>query len=333
MVKFDVWRAVLVGIFLVACMALAGTASATESRPQNDGSILPIPLTTNVDPDRAALGEKLFNDPRLSRGDVFACATCHQLDQGGDDGLARAVTNKGHADIFNTPTVFNSVYNFRQNWAGPFRTLEEQAIGAFTNPRHGNTTPAAAVRKLQRIPEYQIAFKAVYPTDGLTVDNLLNALAVYQKSLITPNAPFDQFPRGDSAAISADEKMGFELFRDHGCISCHPGRNVGGGMFQKVGVHLQYFTDRKTTQADLGRYTATGKEEDKHVFRVPSLRNVEVTAPYFHDGSISTLESAVTTMGKIQLGIDLSSDDVALIVKFLKTLTGEFRGRSLAAGK
>ena len=180
------------------------------------------------------------------------------------------------------------------------------------------------IAKLKSDREYTKRFSSVY-ADGITPDNVRNALATFERSLVTPNSKFDRFLRGERAAISNLEKDGYRRFKSLGCVACHQGVNVGGYMFQSMGVMGNYFKDRKTpvTEADLGRFAVTKREHDKHVFRVPSLRNVELTAPYFHDGSAATLEDAVKTMAKYQLGKDISTEETRAIVAFLKTLTGQ----------
>jgi cytochrome c peroxidase len=295
--------------------------------------IEPLPLTVELDPARVALGEKLFNDPRLSHDNAMPCSRCHQLAQGGDDGLRRSITNSGAPDVINAPTVFNSAFNFRQTWRGAFRTLEEQAQADLHNPRHAATTWAELLPKLEADPEYLAQFRQAYP-DGLRQENVLDAIATFERSLVTPNARFDRYLRGDQRALSVEEQRGYRLFKSYGCIACHQGINVGGNLFQKFGQFEDYFARRggPVTDADLGRYLVTRRAEDRYVFRVPSLRNVALTAPYLHDGSVKTLEEMVRIMARAQLGRRLPEEDVRAIVKFLHTLTGEYRGHSLAEG-
>lgn len=310
---------------VVALCLLAFADGWAETVPM----ITPLPQKTDADPQKARLGELLFNDPRLSRDDRLACATCHQLEQGGDDNLPRSLTNNGDDDVINAPTVFNAVFNFRQTWAGKYRTLEAQAESAIRNPRHGNTDWPVLLPKLKKIPAYLTAFDAVYPERGIQRDTVLDAIAVFERTLITPNAPFDLYLTGDAAAIGIEAKKGFALFKIRGCTSCHQGRNVGGSMFQKIGIYGNYLAGRTIDKADRGRIETTGKDADRHVFRVPSLRNVAVTAPYFHDGAVETLEEAVHLMGQLQLGTNLPQEEVALIIAFLRTLTGKYKGESL----
>jgi cytochrome c peroxidase len=322
-------KSVRCGVLLLVAWCFPVHASEPTSEP-----IQPIPLEPPpVDAREAALGEKLFNDPRLARNDALACASCHQLAQGGDDGLSRSVTNKGEADVVNAPTVFNAVFNYRQTWRGAFDTLEQQADDALQNMRHGNNEWDDLLAELRAISEYRRAFDEIYP-DGLTRASVLAAIASYERTLVTPNSRFDRWLRGERDALTAQEQRGYQHFKAHGCASCHQGTNVGGNLMMKLGVFEDYFKLRggPITPADLGRYQVTGEDDDRHVFRVAPLRNVAVTAPYFHDGSVTTLGRAVELMTRLQLGVAVDQDELneqADIVAFLKTLTGEYRGRPL----
>lgn len=305
-------------------------ASGCPAAQALDEPILPLPLTVDVDPERVTLGELLFNDPRLARNNALPCSSCHQLEQGGDDGLPRSITNNGEPDVVNAPSIFNRAFNFRQTWRGAFRTLEEQAEADLKNPRHAATTWDELLPKLEADAGYLAAFTKLY--GAVRKEHVLDAIATYERSLITPNAPFDRYLRGEANAISAEQQHGYALFKSYGCISCHQGINVGGNLFQKFGLFEDYFKLRGSpiTPADLGRFNVTQDERDRHVFRVPSLRNVAVTAPYFHDGSVEQLDRAVRVMARMQLGRIPPPDDVRAIVSFLESLTGEYRGRSLA---
>jgi len=321
----------LLGLFLLVDAVTAG-----ESKRGNDSVSLPdiepisaIPLKVDVNWDKVALGEKLFNDPRLSHDGFLACASCHQLDQGGDDGLPLSITNTGEPGVINAPTVFNSAFNFRLTWRGRFRTLDDQVEAVLHNPMEMNTNWTEILPKLQADADYTVLFSRLY-LDGIKGKNVLDAISNFQRSLITPNARFDQYLRGRRDALTEDEKQGYQLFRTYGCAACHQGVNVGGNLYQKLGIFMDYFAGRgKVTEADFGRFLETGADSDRYVFRVPSLRNVAVTAPYFHDGSVSDLEEAVQKMGEVQLGETLAKAEISLIVKFLRSLTGEYRGRSL----
>lgn len=292
--------------------------------------IFPLPLTLQLDERKVQLGEKLFHDPRLSKSGTMACVNCHQVSRNGADGLTKSITNDGTPDFTNAPTVFNVGFNFRQTWRGEFRTLEEQAEADLKNPRHSNTNWDELLPKLHLDAHYSASFADSY--GGVSREGVLDALATYERSLITPNARFDQFLRGKTNALSPEEKHGYRLFKEYGCIACHQGINVGGNLFQKIGIAAPFFKKSgKPGKADLGLFSVTKDEADKNVFKVPSLRNVAVTAPYFHDGSAADLDSAVDTMARVQLGAQLPAEHRRLLVAFLKTLTGEYRGRRLDA--
>jgi cytochrome c peroxidase len=292
--------------------------------------ISPTPPAVALDLDKVRLGEQLFYDVQLSRGDVVACASCHRLDRGGDDDRARSPSSADGAPLaFNTLTVFNAALSFRLNWRGNYRSLEEQNEAVLLDPRLMNTTWGELLGKLRAAPDYRTAFAAAYGSDPERAQ-VLDALAAFQRSLLTPNARFDRYLRGERDAITETEERGYQLFKAYGCVTCHQGVNVGGNLFQKFGIFEAPFpSDRDVAEADLGRFAITGEERDRFVFRVPSLRNVAVTAPYFHDGGAPTLERAVEVMGRKQLGRTLTEQEIGLIVGFLRTLTGEYRGRTL----
>lgn len=282
--------------------------------------ILPLPQQLQLNGPLVSLGEKLFRDKRLSRDQTLACSSCHDL---GRAGIEAYDTPARSPDGFNVPTIFNAGFHFKFLWIGRVETLEEQVESTVTSPTVLNNDWATILKRLRAAPEYQ--------GQQLDADLIKKAIAEYERSLFTPNAPFDRYLRGDAAAITAEEKKGYEIFKDLGCSSCHQGMLLGGNMLQKFGVFRlpdpqaeQHFSAR-----DLGRYAMTHQEADKFVFKVPSLRNVELTAPYFHNGSAITLEDAVAGMGRYQLGRELSKNEISAIVKFLKTLTGEWQGRRL----
>lgn len=287
--------------------------------------IQPVENDSMLDERKIELGKALFKDPRLSRDNTVSCASCHSLDTGGVDQRASSLGINGSAGSRNAPTVLNSGSNFKQFWDGRAETLEDQIDGPVQDPNEMGSTWPEVIAKLRASPEYVAEFGVLYP-DNIQAKNIKDAIATFERSLNTPGSRFDLFLRGDVNAITDDEKQGYQVFKSYGCISCHQGRNVGGNMFQTLGVMADYFADRgKVTRADLGRFNITGDERDRYVFKVPGLRNVELTGPYFHDGSISRLEKAVEVMGRYQLGRHLSPREVDLIVKFLKTLTGPHR--------
>jgi cytochrome c peroxidase len=289
----------------------------------------PLPETPSFERGAARLGAKLFNDTRLSSDGTIACSSCHDLMKGGDDGRVRSVGVGKRTGVINAPSVFNSSLNFVQFWDGRAKTLEEQIDGPITHPAEMGTSWNDVVAKLKRDPDYEKGFAAQY-SDGITAANVRSSIATFERTLLTHDAPFDRWLRGDKDALSSTQKAGYALFKSVGCVACHQGRNVGGNMFQRFGVLGDYFADRgNVTEADQGRYNVTKDDSDRFVFRVPSLRNVEHTAPYFHDGSAQTLVQAVQTMVKYQLGRNLSDAQIASIVEFLKSLSGKAPDTSL----
>ncbi|NWA01479.1 cytochrome-c peroxidase [Pseudomonas gingeri] len=294
-----------------------------------DEPLKPLPDIAQQDPRRVELGRQLFNEKRLSVNNSLSCATCHQLEKGGADDKPLSIGFHGATVGINTPTVLNAALNFRQFWNGRAESLEAQAEEVVQSPiEMGNTWPNI-IDTLVKDPAYQAAFRGAYP-DGVTAVNVQNALSTYERTLLTPNSRFDQYLQGNTEVLTLDEKYGYQRFKDYGCIACHQGVNIGGNMYQKFGVMGDYFKARgNPTEADLGRYLTTKAEEDRYVFKVPSLRNVALTAPYFHDASAKTLDEAVTVMFTYQLGRIPSDEDKRLIVLFLKTLTGELGGKPL----
>ena len=292
--------------------------------------IVPIPLSLALDPQRVALGERLFSDVRLSHNNTYSCTTCHPLERGGMDGQSRATTANETIPLRNTPTIFNVGLNATLNWDGITNTLEAHAELVLLNPKLMNTTWSELLAKLQADADYVTGFNTEYAA-GLTPANVLDALASFERSLLTPNSRFDRYLRGEQQALTAPEQQGYRLFTAYGCVACHQGINIGGNMYQKFGVFADPGGGESSAAVvDLGRYAVTKVPRDRAVFRVPSLRNVAVTAPYFHDGRARTLEDAVDTMSRVQLGMTLTHDEIGLIVQFLQTLTGEYRGRPVA---
>jgi cytochrome c peroxidase len=309
----------------------AATLAGAVGQPLGEEPITPLDPPETLDPGKVELGRLLFHEVRLSHGDVVACSTCHRLDLGGDDGQSRSIAADGRPLDFNTTTVFNAARNFRLNWRGNYRTLEEQNEAVLLDPRLMNTTWEEVLPKLSADPGYRGIFAAVYGT-GPDRASVLDALAVYQRSLVTTDGRFDRYLRGERGAITPDEERGYELFKAYGCIACHQGTNIGGNLFQKFGIFYDPFAQRaRKSEADLGRFAVTGKEADRYVFRVPSLRNVTATAPYFHDGSTATLTEAVEIMARSQLGRELPIADRDAIVAFLGTLAGQYQGRTVRA--
>lgn len=268
------------------------------------------------------LGQRLFNDKRLSKDNTISCASCHVLDQGGDDGLQHSVGIKGQTGDINAPTIFNSAYNFRLFWDGRANSLEEQVSGPVHHPKEMGSSWAEILGKLEQDDELLKEFTAIFD-DSLKAEHIESVIAEFQRSLITPSR-FDRYLKGDKTAITENELLGYSKFKTYGCVACHQGVNVGGNMFQKFGVMGDYFDGADApNEMDLGRFNVTGREADKHVFKVPSLRNIALTAPYFHNGTVATLPEAVDVMFKFQLGRPAPVEDKALIVAFLQSLTGE----------
>jgi len=280
------------------------------------GPIKPIPNEVKVDAKKVQLGKKLFFDPILSKDGTISCATCHDLQNGGDDGLKFSFGIGGQEGNINSPTVYNAVFNFRQFWDGRARDLKEQAISPIENPVEMGHTMAAAVETLNQNKMYFKDFNDIYK-NGITKNNIADAIAEFEKTLITPDSPFDKYLKGDKEAISQKAKEGYFLFESKGCILCHHGVNVGGNFYNKFGIY------EDADSRHLGRYNITKREEDKHVFKVPSLRNIALTDPYMHDGRVSTLKETVEIMTKYQLGRHMEPGDTEAIVSFLESLTGE----------
>jgi cytochrome c peroxidase len=289
----------------------------------------PLPLRMNLDPNRVALGERLFHDVRLSSDDTVSCATCHSLSTAGMDNRSRSVGVNGGVGDINTPTVFNSGFNFVQFWNGRADSLEDQIDGPVNHPKEMASNWPQVLGKLGKDAAYPELFARSY-RNGMTADNIKDAIATFERSLITPNSRFDKFLRGDAEALNEQEHHGYELFQNYGCASCHQGVNLGGNMYEKMGLMGDYFADRgNITEADKGRFNVNHLPHSMHEFRVPSLRNVAETAPYFHDGNAETLEQAITIMAKYQLARPVTLQEVQDIAAFLRTLTGEYQGKAL----
>jgi cytochrome c peroxidase len=308
--------------------ALAAPRNVVQSELPSTAALLPLPPLTSPPSDKALLGQRLFSDTRLSRNDTVACISCHDLSAAGDDQKAVAVGIDGQQGAINVPTVFNSSLNFVQFWDGRAASLEAQAVGPVHNPLEMGSNWPEVIGKLNQDESYRRAFAQIYRQE-ISGETIVDAIAAFERTLLTPNSRFDRFLEGDMTALDALEQSGYQRFLDYGCASCHQGAGIGGNMFQRFGVMDDYFAGREPKPADLGRFNVSGREEDRNVFKVPSLRNVAVTEPYFHDASARTLEEAVIVMGRYQLGRELSYSDVKSMTAFLRTLTGEWQGRPL----
>ena len=306
------------------------TWSIDSSKDLKGEPIQPLPLKVAVDDKKIALGQKLFHDTSLSGDNTLSCASCHDLTKGGTDQAKVATGIKGQQGPINSPTVFNAMYNVTQFWDGRAKDLQTQAAGPVANPGEMGEQWDNVIAKLKQIPEYQDAFQTIYEQQGLTKETVTDAIAGFEQSLVTPDSRFDKYLRGDNGILTADEKSGYELFKLN-CASCHNGPAVGGLSFEKMGVKQDYFKLRggQITEADNGRFNVTKEEKDRHFFKVPVLRNVEITYPYFHDGSVNNLNDAVRIMGQVQRNKNFNDTEINNIVSFLKTLTGTYSGKSL----
>ena len=305
-------------------------ADGLEGERANE-PIRPLPLEVEVDARKAELGNILYHDVRLSSDNTVSCATCHGLNTAGVDNKQYSEGVQGQLGGVNAPTVYNAVFNFVQVWDGRAATLAEQAAGPPLNPvEMASQSFDEIIAKLQADKQLTEAFTAVYP-DGWNEANITDAIEAFEMTLITPNSRFDQYLRGNDEALTAEELEGYALFKKYNCATCHVGVNLGGESYELMGLRRHYFADRNTelTAEDDGRYKVTQDERDRHRFKVPGLRNVALTWPYYHDGSQASLKEAVCKMGTYQSGVELTDHEEELIVAFLNTLTGEYNGQLL----
>lgn len=323
---------------MVLTLSLSATASiaADTSLEERARQLLrPLPARFDSDanpitPDKVALGKRLYFDARLSKNHDVSCNSCHDLAKYGVDGLPTSTGHKKQKGDRNAPTVYNAGAHFAQFWDGRAKDLEEQAKGPILNPVEMAMADAASVEAVvASIPGYAPLFAKAFPNQEkpITYDNIAKAIGAFERTLVTPSK-VDAFLAGKSAALNAAEKAGLSLFLEVGCITCHNGPGVGGGMYQKLGL-VAPFPDLK----DEGRAKVTKSEDDRFIFKVPSLRNIEKTGPYLHDGSVAKLETMVTLMGRHQLGRELKPEEVKSLVTFLKALTGPLPKASIAAPK
>ena len=294
--------------------------------------VRPIAEPTDIDARKALLGYALYHDARLSVDNTVSCASCHGLSTAGVDNKQYSEGVEGQKGGVNAPTTYNAVYNFVQFWDGRAGTLAEQAAGPPLNPvEMASTSFDEIVAKLEKDRAFAAAFEAVYP-DGLNQTNITNAIEEFERTLVTPNSAFDKWLKGDDTALTEEELRGYELFKKYDCATCHVGANLGGESYELMGLRRHYFAERglPLTEEDNGRYKQPMEERDRHRFKVPGLRNVELTWPYYHDGTRATLSEAVADMAIYQSGVELTEDENAAIVAFLRTLTGEFEGVKLS---
>ena len=304
----------------LALVALVAVSSAlTAQAPAADEPIQPIEPARITSPAKVTLGRQLFFDPRLSRSGFISCNSCHNLSMGGTDNLPTSIGDHWQKGPINAPTVLNSSLNLAQFWDGRARDLQEQAGGPIANPGEMAFTHQLALDVLRSIPQYVASFKGIYGRGDVTIADVTDAIAAFEATLVTPDSRFDRWLRRlPGARLSADERAGYELFKASGCVACHYGPAVGGASFEKMGLFQQY----QTTNPAVGRAGVTKDDADRMRFKVPTLRNVELTYPYFHDGAAPTLDSAVVVMGRLQLGREFTPAEVTQIVAFLKSLTG-----------
>lgn len=292
-----------------------------------------IPDCIETNPAKVALGKKMFNDTRISLDNTISCATCHVLEDGGADHADERVSEgiNGLQGTVNSPTVFNAVFNIDQFWNGRAHTLAEQAAAPPINPvEMGDQTWEQIIERLCQDASLVAEFKAIYPEEGLTEATVTDAIEEFEKTLITPNDKLDRYLKGDKNAMSAEELAGYQAFKANDCATCHYGKTLGGQSFELMSKYGDYFADRKQSRPEIayndddnGLFGFTGKAEDMHKFKVPNLRNISKTAPYYHDGTIESLEEAVSLMFHYELGKTATDEQVASITTFLKALDGE----------
>ncbi len=298
----------------IALLALSASPATWAAEP-----IQPIPAAKVKNSAMVELGKKLYFDPRLSKSGFISCNSCHNLSMGGTDNLKTSIGHNWQEGLIHSPTVLNSSMNLAQFWDGRAKDLKAQAGGPIANPGEMAFTHELAVDMLNSIPAYKAEFKKVFGKDAANIDMVTDAIAAFEETLVTPDSRFDKWLKGGKKALSKAELDGYTLFKDSGCTACHYGPAVGGNSFQTMGLVAKYDTKNKAE----GVAGLTGKDADRMKFKVPTLRNVEMTYPYFHDGEADTLETAVEIMGKLQVGRAYSPEEIAKIVAFLKTLTGK----------
>lgn len=300
---------------------------------------VPVPKDNPMTQEKIELGRQLFFDPRLSKTGTVSCNSCHNVMGGGEDNRANSIGVFGKIGGRSSPTVWNAAYLSVQFWDGRAPTLEDQAKGPMTNPiEMGMENHDLVVQRIARIPDYEKQFKLVFKDSAkITIENVAKAIATYERTLVTPNSPFDRYLKGETSALNLPARRGMQLVQSIGCLNCHSGANfsgpllqVGKGFFQKFPLFPNVELEKKFRfSQDLGRFEVTKLEEDKNFWRVPTWRNIALTAPYFHNGSVRTLQEAVRVMGKTQLNKDLSDNDTTDIVAFLESLTGKFPSQTM----
>lgn len=297
--------------------------------------VRPVPDSVAYDVRKAALGELLYSDTRLSADGTVSCATCHGLNTAGVDNKRYSEGIDGQLGGVNAPTVYNACFNFVQFWDGRAATLAEQAGGPPLNPvEMGCKSFDEIVARLSDDKAFVKSFNEVYP-EGLSQATITDAIAEFEKTLVTPNSDFDRYLKGDKNAMTAEQIEGYDLFKKYDCATCHAGVNMGGLTYELMGQRANYFEDRELaeksglTDGDNGRWAQTKVERDRYRFKTPTLRNVALTYPYYHDGSVETLKEAVTKMAKYQVGREMTDGEADKVVSYLNALTGEYKGKKL----
>lgn len=321
------WKMVS-ALTVVMCLSFQLAAANNTLREDALKTFQPIPMGPQdlkdnpITPNKIQLGKILYFDPRLSKSALISCNTCHNVGLGGADFQETSTGHGWQKGPRNAPTVLNSVFNLAQFWDGRARDLAEQAKGPVQASVEMNNTPENVVKTLNSMPEYVELFRQAFRAekDPVTFDNMAKAIEAFEATLLTPHAPFDRFLRGDVTAMSAEEKKGLQVFMAKGCSDCHGGVNMGGEYYYQFGV--MEAPDKAIMAGDKGRFKVTETKEDEYVFKSPSLRNIELTLPYFHSGKVWSLRKAVATMSSAQLGATLNDKEVDLVVTFLKSTTG-----------
>lgn len=319
---------------LLATLLLTGTTAVSAAEWQALPGQAPQPADNPTTPAKVALGKMLYHETRISANGVLSCNSCHNVMNGGDDNRSGSIGMHDQVGGRSAPTVWNSAFNSVQFWDGRAASLEAQAKGPVTNPiEMGMKSWDDVIVRLKAIPGYPQAFTAAFGSgDVVTVDNAAKAIAAYERTLITPNSPYDQYVKGNLSALTEQQIRGMNTFAEVGCVQCHSGAAFNGpqlpegtGFFMKFPTYTNgVFEAQYNFSADKGRFDVTKNEADLHFYKVPTLRNIALTAPYFHNGKVKTLETAVMVMAKTQLDKDLTEQQVNDITAFLNTLTGEF---------
>lgn len=322
-------KVVRFSLLFISALFLQSLAYGFEALPDKP----PVPANNSMTPEKIELGKMLFFDPRLSKTGTVSCNSCHNVMGAGDDNRAVSVGIDGKKGGRSSPTVWNSAFLSVQFWDGRAKSLEEQAKGPIENPVEMGATHAMVVERIAKIPEYQQMFKKAFGKKAkVDIDSVAKAIATYERTLITPNSPFDRYVKGDKKALTEEQIKGMEKFREVGCVACHNGPNFAGPVLPEgTGFYMKFptisgsdYEKKYDLTTDLGRFDVTKNEADKNMWRVPTLRNIALTAPYFHNGKAKSLEEAVRVMAKTQVNKELSNKEVKQIVAFLNSLTGEF---------